>query len=69
MGVEGPKVQDPMSRRFATFDFERCPPRRMPEDRQIFPEHSVEDNLEIAAKKGPDGQDYWNVARVEDGEE
>jgi branched-chain amino acid transport system ATP-binding protein len=38
----------------------------VPEDRQIFPEHSVEDNLEIAAKKGPDGQDYWNLARIYD---
>jgi branched-chain amino acid transport system ATP-binding protein len=36
----------------------------VPEDRQVFPEHSVEDNLLIAAKKGPDGQDYWNLARV-----
>jgi branched-chain amino acid transport system ATP-binding protein len=36
----------------------------VPEDRQVFPEHSVEDNLEIGAKKGPDGQDYWNVKRV-----
>ena len=27
----------------------------VPEDRQIFPEHSVEDNLLIAAKKGPGG--------------
>jgi branched-chain amino acid transport system ATP-binding protein len=36
----------------------------VPEDRQVFPEHSVEDNLEIAAKKGPDGQDYWNLARI-----
>ena len=23
--------------------------------------HSVEENLEIAAKKGPGGQDYWNL--------
>jgi branched-chain amino acid transport system ATP-binding protein len=38
----------------------------VPEDRQIFPEHSVEDNLEIAAKKGPAGQDYWNLARIYD---
>jgi branched-chain amino acid transport system ATP-binding protein len=30
----------------------------------VFPEHSVEDNLLIAAKKGPDGQDYWNLARI-----
>jgi branched-chain amino acid transport system ATP-binding protein len=36
----------------------------VPEDRQVFPEHSVEDNLSIAAKKGPEGQDYWNVQRV-----
>ena len=36
----------------------------VPEDRQVFPEHSVEDNLIIAAKKGPDRQDYWNLARI-----
>ena len=36
----------------------------VPEDRQVFPEHSIEDNLLIAAKKGPEGQDYWNLARV-----
>ncbi len=38
----------------------------VPEDRQVFPEHTVEDNLEIAAKKGPGGEDYWNLARVYD---
>ena len=38
----------------------------VPEDRQVFPEHSVEDNLIIAAKKGPAGQDYWTLARVYD---
>ena len=36
----------------------------VPEDRQVFPEHSVQDNLIIAAKKGPQGQDHWNVQRV-----
>ena len=36
----------------------------VPEDRQVFPEHSVEDNLVIAHKKGPDGQDHWNLERV-----
>jgi branched-chain amino acid transport system ATP-binding protein len=36
----------------------------VPEDRQVFPEHSVEDNLIIAAKRGPRGQDYWNLARI-----
>ena len=38
----------------------------VPEDRQIFPEHSVEDNLIIAAKRGKDGEDFWNVRRVYD---
>jgi branched-chain amino acid transport system ATP-binding protein len=36
----------------------------VPEDRQVFPEHLVEDNLEIAAKKGPNGEDYWTIARI-----
>ena len=36
----------------------------VPEDRQVFPEHSVEDNLIIAQKKGPAGQDHWNLERV-----
>jgi len=36
----------------------------VPEDRQVFPDHSVEDNLVIAAKKGPGGEDYWNLHRV-----
>ena len=34
------------------------------EDRQVFPEHTVDDNLIIGAKKGPNGQDYWNLQRV-----
>ena len=36
------------------------------EDRQIYPEHSVEDNLLIAAKKGPKGEDYWTLRRIYD---
>ena len=36
----------------------------VPEDRQIFPEHSVEDNLLIGAKKGPNGEDHWTLARI-----
>lgn len=36
----------------------------VPEDRQVFPEHSVEDNLLIGAKKGPSGQDYWTLPRI-----
>ena len=38
----------------------------VPEDRQVFPEHTVEDNLIIGAKKGPAGEDYWTLARVYD---
>jgi branched-chain amino acid transport system ATP-binding protein len=36
----------------------------VPEDRQVFPDHSVQDNLIVAARKGPQGQDRWNVARI-----
>ncbi len=36
----------------------------VPEDRQIFPEHSVEDNLLIGAKKGPGGRVDWTLERV-----
>jgi branched-chain amino acid transport system ATP-binding protein len=38
----------------------------VPEDRQIFPEHTVEDNLVIGRKKGPQGQDEWPISRVYD---
>jgi len=38
----------------------------VPEDRQVFPDHTVEDNLVIATKKGPDGQDYWDLPRIYD---
>jgi branched-chain amino acid transport system ATP-binding protein len=36
----------------------------VPEDRQVFPEHSVEDNLQIAAKKGPGGRQDWTLPRI-----
>jgi branched-chain amino acid transport system ATP-binding protein len=36
----------------------------VPEDRQVFPDHSVQDNLLIAAKRGPDGQDHWTLDRI-----
>lgn len=35
----------------------------VPEDRQVFPEHTVEDNLVIAQKKGPNGA-QWTLDRV-----
>jgi len=38
----------------------------VPEDRQVFPEHTVEENLEIGAKKGPNGEDAWSLKRVFD---
>ncbi len=36
----------------------------VPEDRQVFPDHTVLDNLAIAAKKGPAGEDGWTLARI-----
>lgn len=38
----------------------------VPEDRQIFPELSVEDNLLIAVKRGARGEDDWTLERVYD---
>lgn len=36
----------------------------VPEDRQIFPDLTVQDNLEIAIKKGVDGSAEWSADRV-----
>lgn len=36
----------------------------VPEDRQVFPDHSVEDNLRIAAKRGPSGSRDWTLERI-----
>jgi branched-chain amino acid transport system ATP-binding protein len=57
---------------FAGTDITRAPPHArarlglayVPEDRQVFPEHSVEDNLLIAAKNGPDGRRDWTLPRI-----
>lgn len=38
----------------------------VPEDRQVFPEHTVEDNLMIAEKLGPDGNRDWTREAVYD---
>lgn len=59
---------------FAGRDVTRAPPHArarlglayVPEDRQVFPEHSVEDNLLIAAKSGPDGRRDWTLPRMWD---
>ncbi len=37
----------------------------VPEDRQIFPNLTVADNLEIAAKPGADGSVHWTLVRLE----
>ncbi|WP_375461720.1 ABC transporter ATP-binding protein [uncultured Enterovirga sp.] len=36
----------------------------VPEDRQVFPEHSVDDNLIVGAKRGASGEDHWNRTRI-----
>ncbi|MDP2626721.1 MAG: ABC transporter ATP-binding protein [Candidatus Rokubacteria bacterium] len=54
-------------------DIRGLPPHRIarlgvgyvPEDRQIFPNLTVADNLEIAAKPGADGSVHWTLARLE----
>ncbi|GAC1345429.1 MAG: ABC transporter ATP-binding protein [Acetobacteraceae bacterium] len=38
----------------------------VPEDRQVFPEHTVEDNLLIGRKRGVRGQTDWTVPRIYD---
>jgi len=38
----------------------------VPEDRQIFPDLTVQDNLEIAIKRGPGGSDDWPLERIYD---
>ncbi|MDP1691100.1 MAG: ABC transporter ATP-binding protein [Burkholderiaceae bacterium] len=48
----------------ATFRIARAGVGYVPEDRQIFPDHTVEDNLTIGAKAGENGLDYWNLERV-----
>ena len=36
----------------------------VPEDRQVFPEHTVDDNLIVGAKRGAGGEDYWTRERI-----
>ncbi|MBI0432728.1 ABC transporter ATP-binding protein [Roseomonas sp. KE0001] len=36
----------------------------VPEDRQVFPEHTVEDNLIVGAKAGPRGDRHWTTERI-----
>ncbi len=38
----------------------------VPEDRQVFPEHTVDDNLMIGEKPGPDGARDWTREAVYD---
>jgi branched-chain amino acid transport system ATP-binding protein len=36
----------------------------VPEDRQVFPEHTVHDNLLIGAKRGAKGEEFWTTRRI-----
>ena len=36
----------------------------VPEDRQVFPEHTVDDNLVVGQKKGPRGAVHWTRERI-----
>lgn len=36
----------------------------VPEDRQVFPEHTVDDNLIVGAKKGARGETHWSRERI-----
>lgn len=36
----------------------------VPEDRQIFKQQTVEGNLKLGEKKGPQGQDNWPLSRI-----
>lgn len=36
----------------------------VPEDRQVFPEHTINDNLMIGAKPGPNGETDWTLETV-----
>ncbi len=36
----------------------------VPEDRQVFPEHTVQDNLLIGRKPGAAGQSAWTIPRI-----
>ncbi|ATN37405.1 ABC transporter ATP-binding protein (plasmid) [Rhizobium sp. ACO-34A] len=38
----------------------------VPEDRQVFPDHTVDENLRIAAKQGADGREQWNIGTIYD---
>lgn len=38
----------------------------VPEDRQVFPDHTVDDNLRIGAKKAANGSQRWTLERVYD---
>ncbi|MBO0131921.1 ABC transporter ATP-binding protein [Agrobacterium burrii] len=38
----------------------------VPEDRQVFIDHTVEENLRIAAKRGMDGREEWTIDTIYD---
>lgn len=36
----------------------------VPKDRQVFPEHTVDDNLVVGAKQGAKGEHHWSRERI-----
>jgi branched-chain amino acid transport system ATP-binding protein len=58
------RVRGNDSTRMKPYEIARIGLGFVPEDRQVFPEHSVDDNLLIAHKRGPDGRDDWSLARI-----
>lgn len=58
--------------RFADKELVKLPPYRIsragigyvPQGRQIFPTLTTKENLQIAAKAGPDGSKFWNMEKI-----
>lgn len=48
----------------ATYEISRAGIGFVPEDRQVFPELTVIENLEIGEKAGPTGRKDWTISRV-----
>jgi branched-chain amino acid transport system ATP-binding protein len=52
------------TRRMGTHQIIRSGIAYVPEERGIFPNLSVEENLIMASRKGPGGRDEWSLSRV-----
>ncbi len=58
------KIKEKTITNFPSFKIARLGLGYVPEDRQIFTDLTVEDNLMIAAKKGINGQNDWSLEKV-----